>query len=80
MKLPVRLLRCDYPPNKGFMPGDPKFDSLLASIRENGILEPLVINLDWLVIDGQHRLAAARLLGIEAVDVSVWTGTELVTK
>ena len=60
------------------MPGDPRFDAILASIRDEGIREPLTINLGWLVLDGQHRLAAARLLGIESVEVRVWTGTEYV--
>jgi ParB-like chromosome segregation protein Spo0J len=79
MKLPVRLLRCNWPPNDEFMPGNPKFDALLADIRENGIREPLTINLDWIVLDGIHRLYVAKLLGIEAVDVRIWTGTEFIT-
>jgi len=44
---------------------------MLQSIRDQGIREPLTINLNWLVIDGTHRLAAARLLGIESVEVRV---------
>jgi ParB-like chromosome segregation protein Spo0J len=60
------------------MPGNPRFDAMLASVKQDGILEPLTINLDWLVIDGNHRLYAAKLLGIDAVEVCVWTGTELI--
>jgi ParB-like chromosome segregation protein Spo0J len=79
MRLPVRLLRCEWPPNDGVLPGHPHFDAILASIREEGIREPLTINLGWSVIDGAHRLSAARLLGITHVEVRVWTGTEYVT-
>jgi ParB-like chromosome segregation protein Spo0J len=78
MRLPTRLLRSDWPPNEGLMPGNPRFDAMLTSVRAEGIQEPLTINLGWVVIDGQHRLAAARLLGIESVEVLVWTGTEMV--
>ena len=60
------------------MPGDERFDAMLTSVRQDGIQEPLTINLDWHIIDGQHRLAAARLLGIERVPVRVWTGTEYI--
>jgi len=78
MKVPTKLLRCEWPPNDGVLPGDPYFDELLADIRENGIREPMKIRLDWRVIDGAHRLSAARLLGIEYVEVRVWTETEFV--
>lgn len=78
MRLPTCLLRCEWPPNEGVMEGDERFDALLASIRERGITDPLTINLSWFVIDGQHRLAAARSLGIDIVEVRVWTGVEFV--
>jgi ParB-like chromosome segregation protein Spo0J len=78
MKLPVRLLRSEWPPNDGLRPGNERFDSMLASVRDEGIREPLTINLQWLVIDGNHRLNAARFLGMETVEVRVWTGTEYV--
>jgi hypothetical protein len=78
MRVPVRLLRSEWPPNTGLMPGNERFDALLESVRAEGIREPLTMNLDWLVIDGQHRLNVARTLGIEAVEVRVWTGTEYV--
>ena len=61
------------------MPGDPQFDALLESIRAEGrILVPLTLNLGLFVIDGNHRLAAARLLGITHVPVRFWTGVEFV--
>ena len=78
MNIPTRLIRCEWPPNDGVAPGDPRFDAILESIRSEGIREPLTINLDWNIIDGNHRLAAARLLGIKEVPVRVWTGVEFV--
>ena len=78
MRVPVRLLRCKWPPNDGVLPGDPKFDEIFSSIKDEGIKEPLTINLKWYVIDGCHRLSAARILGIESVNVRIWTGTEMV--
>jgi len=79
VKVPTRLLRCEWPPNDGVMPGDPHFDALFNSIRDEGIREPLTINLGWRVIDGARRLNAARILGIESVEVRVWTETEFVS-
>jgi ParB-like chromosome segregation protein Spo0J len=76
--VPARLLRCDWPPNDGVKPGDPQFDALFASIKEEGVKVPLVIRIDWLVIDGAHRLNAARLLGIDWLPVRFWTGVEMV--
>lgn len=79
MNVPIRLLRSKWPPDDGLRPGNARFDLMLASVRDEGLREPLTINLQWLVIDGNHRLNAARLLGIEYVGVRVWTGTEYIT-
>ena len=79
MLLPVCLLKCEWPPNDGVKPGDARFDEILQSVQKNGILKPLTINLKWFIIDGNHRLAAARLLGIERVEVRIWTGIEFVS-
>ena len=80
LMLPTKLLRCEWPPNPGVMPGDPQTDALLAAIQEDGrIKEPLTINLGWFVIDGAHRLSIARILGIERVPVRIWTGVEFVS-
>lgn len=78
MKLPVRLIRCEWPPNDGVLPGNPHFDTIFASIKEKGIEAPITINLGWFVIDGNHRLSAARLLGIEYIEARIWTGVEFV--
>lgn len=78
MRVPTCLLRCKWPPNAGVLPGDLAFDALLSSIKKDGIKEPLTINLKWYVIDGCHRLSAARMLDIKSVEVRIWTGTEMV--
>lgn len=78
MRLPTRLLQFEWPPNDGLRPGNERFDAVFDSVRREGIREPITINLRWIVLDGAHRLTAARLLGIESVEVRVWTGTEWV--
>jgi len=73
----TRLLRTEWPPTD-LKPGNARFDAVFDSLRDEGQREPLTINLQWFVIDGCHRLAAARILGLEYVDVRVWTGVEYV--
>ena len=72
----VGLIKNEWPPLLGVQPGNERFDAIVDSIRKDGIRDPLTIKLDWTLIDGCHRLFAARLLGIEHVPVRVWTGTE----
>lgn len=79
MQVATKLLRCEWPPNDGVLPGDPQFDALLDSVQAEGIREPLTIKLNWHVIDGAHRLSVARFLGIESVPVRIWTGMEFVS-
>lgn len=76
MNVPIGLLKTEWP-NEGLAPGNKRFDKVYKSIEKNGILEPLTINLKWVVINGNHRLAVARRIGIERVNVQVWTGTEM---
>jgi len=68
----------DMQGNPGFMAGEIKdqarVDKLAASIAEDGITEPLILEfhpetgLVWLG-EGNHRLAAARQLGLDSVPV-----------
>jgi len=44
-------------------------DTFIASIREKGVLEPLVITDGKQVISGHRRLEAARQVGLESVPV-----------
>jgi hypothetical protein len=74
VRVPTCLLRTEWPLVAGQESGYP-FDELVADIRENGIREPLTAKLDWAVIDGAHRLSAARLIGLDTVPVRFWTGT-----
>lgn len=76
VNVPTRMLRSDWPPNPGLMPGDARFDEVLDSIRAIGIQVPLHVKADWSVIDGMHRLYAAWLLGLPTVPVRFWTGSE----
>ena len=78
MKIATKLIKTEWPANDGVMPGNRRFDALLKSIKKIGIKEPIKINTNWYVIDGNHRLSAARILGIEYMDVHVWTGVEWV--
>jgi len=45
--------------------------SLAKSIEDNGLLEPLVISRDGVLISGHRRLAAVKSLGWEDVEVRV---------
>lgn len=76
---PLVFIRREYPPTAGAVPGDPKFDALLESIRRNGIREPITLDPRGLVLDGHHRLEAARMLGMSSVPVRVWNGREYVS-
>jgi hypothetical protein len=43
--------------------GDDADPALVASVREHGILEPLLVTVDGLVLSGHRRFAAARTCG-----------------
>jgi ParB-like chromosome segregation protein Spo0J len=44
-------------------PDDPAFVELVASIRERGVLEPIIITADGWIVSGHRRHAAARAAG-----------------
>jgi hypothetical protein len=46
------------------LPG-PELEELAESIRANGLLNPIVITPDGLILDGRNRAAACELAGIE---------------
>lgn len=46
-------------------------DTFVESIREKGVLEPLVITADKQVISGHRRLQAARNVGIDSIPVRI---------
>jgi len=76
MIIPTCLILCEWPPT--ITHGDKIFDEILESAEEFGILKPLTINLQWYIMDGNHRLAVAKFLGIERVNVRIWTGKEFI--
>lgn len=47
--------------------GDPAIIALSVSVKEHGILEPLVVTLDGDILSGNRRAAAAKLAGLKAV-------------
>lgn len=48
-----------------------EFDELVSSIRDHGIIEPVVVNQDGIIICGHQRVRACRELGIEDVPVII---------
>ncbi|MDX6413667.1 MAG: hypothetical protein QOH23_1077, partial [Gaiellaceae bacterium] len=48
-----------------------EYAAFLADIAERGILVPLEISEEGKVLDGRHRLQAARELGIDTVPVRI---------
>jgi hypothetical protein len=48
-------------------PHDPENVTLVASVRAQGVLEPLIVTLDGWIASGHRRHAAARLAGLTTV-------------
>jgi ParB-like chromosome segregation protein Spo0J len=71
--LPIDELRpAPYNPRTPLQPGDAAYDKLEASLRQFGLVEPLVWNATTgYVVGGHARLAILRRLGVTAVPVSV---------
>lgn len=64
----------DYNPNR-MKPGI--FDKLVEDIRRNGVLNPLHVYQKgdrYIIIDGEHRYKAAKLLGLKKLMCFVYTG------
>ncbi len=62
----------DYNPREDLKKGDPDYDRLYNSIREFGLVEPLVYNAKTKrLIGGHQRLKILEELGYTSVDVSV---------
>ena len=49
--------------------GTRQFQALKKSIRRWGFIVPIITNRDYLVADGEHRLEAAKALGMKRVSV-----------
>jgi hypothetical protein len=50
---------------------EPGFLALLDSVRSRGVLVPLTVTLDWVVLSGHRRYAAARAAGLLTVPCQV---------
>jgi ParB family transcriptional regulator, chromosome partitioning protein len=48
---------------------DPSFDGLVSSIQDQGILQPLLINDDGMILAGHRRYEAALRIGLKHVPV-----------
>jgi ParB-like chromosome segregation protein Spo0J len=53
-----------------------EYDALVEDVERRGITDPLVVTEDDIVLDGRHRLMAARAIGLETVPVRVFKGDE----
>ena len=71
--LPIGQLRpAPYNPRKRLRPGDPAYARLAASLKEFGLVEPLVWNeSSGFVVGGHARLEILRAMGVAEVPVSV---------
>ncbi|MGF7396218.1 ParB N-terminal domain-containing protein [Thermoanaerobacterium thermosaccharolyticum] len=71
-KINVNLLR-PHPRNKEFfddMEGD-KWKDFVESIKTSGIIQPLIVTDDYVVISGHQRLKAAKELGLTEVPCEI---------
>tara|TARA_R100001086_G_scaffold224730_1_gene142777 strand:+ start:2722 stop:3543 length:822 start_codon:yes stop_codon:yes gene_type:complete len=57
-----------YNPNRQ---SDHDFELLLRSIEEDGFTQPIIVNQDYIVVDGEHRWRAANTLGYKKIPVVV---------
>lgn len=57
--------------------GDPKdsaqYETILRSIQDNGIREPLVVKENGTILSGHVRYTCAQKLGLKTVPVRVWS-------
>jgi ParB-like chromosome segregation protein Spo0J len=72
-RMPLAELRpAPYNPRQPLRPTDPAYHKLVASLREFGLVEPLVWNeLTGHLVGGHARLEILRELGVTEVPVSV---------
>lgn len=75
---PDQIVVNPHQPRTHFSPSD--LEDLIASIKEHGIIQPLVITKkgdgEYELIAGERRLRSAKMLGLEKVPVVVRTATE----
>lgn len=67
-----RIRRNPFQPRENF--GQKKLDELIASIREKGVLQPILVRSkegDYELIAGERRLRAAKALGMSEIPVII---------
>lgn len=73
-KLPIVDIPVDSVKADGKNPNrmsDSLFDGLVKHIRDNGIINPIIVTEDMLLADGEHRLRAAKELGMTTIPARV---------
>lgn len=58
----------EYNPNRQ---SDHEFELLCRSMREDGFTQPVIVQPDFTVVDGEHRWRAAQALGLDEIPVVV---------
>ncbi len=60
-----------------------EFAGLVRSVREVGMVQPILVTKEangapgsfWRIVDGHHRVRAAREVGLSSVSAVIWDGT-----
>jgi ParB-like chromosome segregation protein Spo0J len=73
MKIELRPLSSVTPYDKNPRLNDDAVDAVAASIQEFGFRQPIVVDVDGVIICGHTRFKAAQKLGLEQVPVHVAT-------
>ena len=60
-----------HPNNLRIYGENPYVGDLVTSIKEHGLLRPIIIDQDKLIIDGVRRWTASKTLGLETVPCEV---------
>ena len=55
-------IKVEDQPRKNF-----ELDSLVTSIEKHGILEPIIVDVDYMIIHGERRFQAAQKLGLKSI-------------
>lgn len=72
-QVPVKLLKL-HPKNKEYFPdtlSETLWHELVEDIRENGVINPLIVTPDYTVLAGHLRLEAAKYAGLTHVPVVI---------
>lgn len=69
VEIPVSQIKSDNEnPNQM---GEELFEGLVQHIKENGIINPIIITEEMLLADGEHRLKAAKRLGMQTIPARI---------